>query len=171
MEPLYDQSGEVYSWITRQTGRIVDLLGRHVAFVEGENVYNWGGQHIGWWQKRHIRNHDGDVALFLHRARDFWAYQAGSRNGTSAAYRSTDPYAASARAAATQSRLPVGVGAINAILEAKRDSTDLRETGVSNMTDPHLKVVATPRPTPLHPKQFFLIVATMTKAFSASKAR
>ena len=71
MEPLYDQSGEVYSWMTRQTGRIVDLLGRHVAFVEGENVYNWSGQHIGWWQKQHIRNHDGDVAVFLHRARDF----------------------------------------------------------------------------------------------------
>ena len=41
------------------------------------------------------------------------------------------PYAASARAAANQNRLPVGVGAINAILGNKPEppSTDLRETG------------------------------------------
>jgi hypothetical protein len=63
--------------------------------------------------------------------------------------------------------LPVGVGAINAILGTKREppSTDLRETGVSNMTDPHLKVVGTPPPDTASSEQFFLIVADYDQGF------
>jgi hypothetical protein len=40
MEPLYDQSGDVHGWINQATGRIVNLRGQHVAFVEGDSVYN-----------------------------------------------------------------------------------------------------------------------------------
>ena len=39
------------------------------------------------------------------------------------------------------------------------------------MTDPHLKVVGTPRPDTASSEQFFSSSPTMTKAFSASKAR
>jgi hypothetical protein len=68
MEPLYDRSGHVHGWIDRQSDRIINLRGRHVAFVEGDSVYNWRGQHVGSWHDDHIRNHTGQVAVFLRGA-------------------------------------------------------------------------------------------------------
>jgi hypothetical protein len=71
MEPLYDHTGQVYGWINQATGRNLNLLGQHVAFVEGGNVHNWSGQHIGWWQEQHIRNHAGEIGVFLRGAGSF----------------------------------------------------------------------------------------------------
>jgi hypothetical protein len=39
-----------------------------VAFVEADSVYNLHGQHLGWWQRDHIRNHAGEVVVFLRDA-------------------------------------------------------------------------------------------------------
>jgi hypothetical protein len=69
MEPLYDRSGRVYGWIDGRTdGWIVNLDGKHVAFVEGDSVYNRRGQHLGWWLRDHICNHAGEVVVFLRDA-------------------------------------------------------------------------------------------------------
>jgi hypothetical protein len=64
MEALHDQSGGVYCWFDQGSGRIISLRGKNLAFVDGDSVYDWGGQHIGWWQDGHIRDRQGAVALF-----------------------------------------------------------------------------------------------------------
>jgi hypothetical protein len=68
MEPLFDQRGQVYAWLQTATGRIINLNGQHVAFLVGENVYNWRGEHIGWWVNRHMRDRRGAVAVFARDA-------------------------------------------------------------------------------------------------------
>jgi len=68
MEPLYDQSGQAYCWIDRQTGWIISLKGQHLAFVAGDSVYSLSGRHIAWWEQDHVRNHQGAVAVFLANA-------------------------------------------------------------------------------------------------------
>jgi hypothetical protein len=68
-EPLHARSGEVYAWLDRGAGRIIGVRGAHLAFINGDGVYNWRGQHVGWWQDDHIRDQSGRVALFLRRAK------------------------------------------------------------------------------------------------------
>lgn len=68
MEALYGRAGSVFGWIDLDTGRIINRAGRHAAFVVGNNVYNWSGRHVGWWHDNHLRNHSGQVALFLRGA-------------------------------------------------------------------------------------------------------
>lgn len=64
MEPLYNQKGQVYAWLDEVSGRIISLRGQHVAFLNGSNVYNWKGAHIGWWENGHMRDHRGAVVVF-----------------------------------------------------------------------------------------------------------
>jgi len=63
MEALYDSSGRVYAWLD-EGGRILGLGGNHLAFIEGDSVYDWHGQHVGWWGNGHIRDNAGAVAVF-----------------------------------------------------------------------------------------------------------
>ena len=63
MEALYDSSGGVYAWLDER-GRIIGLRGDHLAFIDGDSVYNWRGQHVGWWRDGHIRDSSGAVAVF-----------------------------------------------------------------------------------------------------------
>lgn len=63
MEALYDKSGRVFAWLDER-GRIIGLRGNHLAFIDGDSVYNWRGQHVGWWQDGHIRDNSGAVAVF-----------------------------------------------------------------------------------------------------------
>jgi hypothetical protein len=63
MEALYDHSGRVYAWLD-EGRRIIGLRGNHLAFIEGDSVYTWKGQHIGWWGDDHIRDKTGAVAVF-----------------------------------------------------------------------------------------------------------
>src|ERR1700730_11880423 len=69
MEALYDRTGRVYAWAQLDSGRIYSLLGKNLAFIHGDSVYNWRGAHIGWWHRDHIRDNAGAVALFLSDAR------------------------------------------------------------------------------------------------------
>lgn len=64
MEALYQQTGAVYAWLDERSGRIIGLRGQNLAFVDGDSVYGWPGQHIGWWVDGHIRDHGGAVAVF-----------------------------------------------------------------------------------------------------------
>lgn len=70
LEPLHGRSGEVYAWLDRDNGRIIALRGAPAAFIFEDSLYNWRGQHIGWWADDHIRDHAGRVALFLRRAKN-----------------------------------------------------------------------------------------------------
>jgi hypothetical protein len=64
MEALHDRTGRVHAWLDKASGRIVNLNGRHVAFVDNDSVYDLGGSHIGWWRDGHIRDRNGAAALF-----------------------------------------------------------------------------------------------------------
>ena len=64
MDALYQSTGAVYAWLDQSSGRILDLRGQNLAFVDGDSVYAWSGQHIGWWGDGHIRDHSGAVAVF-----------------------------------------------------------------------------------------------------------
>lgn len=68
MEALYDQRGQVYAWLQEDSGRIISLRGEHVAFIDGDNVYNCHGQHLGWWDHGHMRDRHGAVVVFTSRA-------------------------------------------------------------------------------------------------------
>jgi hypothetical protein len=68
MEPLYGDGGQVFGWIDLPSGRIINRDGQHAAFVIGEDIYNWHGQHVAWWLRNHVRDHAGRVALFLRGA-------------------------------------------------------------------------------------------------------
>src|SRR5262245_51041443 len=68
MEPLYNRSGRVAAWLQEDVGRIVGLDGRHLAFIARENVYDWRGNHVGWWADGHMRDAEGAVLLWLSTA-------------------------------------------------------------------------------------------------------
>jgi len=68
MEALYDRAGRVYGWLQRDTGRIINPRGQQIAFIDGDSVYNWHGQHVAWWHDDHICSHSGQIALFLRGA-------------------------------------------------------------------------------------------------------
>jgi hypothetical protein len=71
VEPLFDRLGAVFGWIDLQSGKIVNRQGRHSAFVANGSVYDWRGRHVAWWHDDHIRNHSGQIALFLRDAGGF----------------------------------------------------------------------------------------------------
>ena len=68
MEPFFDRTGKVHSWIDFERGRIVDLWGRHVALISSNAIFDWEGRQIGWWHGDHARNLSGQVAGFLRGA-------------------------------------------------------------------------------------------------------
>ena len=68
MEPFFDRTGKVHSWIDLEAGRIVDLWGRHVALISSNAIFDWEGRQIGWWHGDHARNLSGQVVGFLRGA-------------------------------------------------------------------------------------------------------
>ncbi len=64
MDALYNRHGQVAAWLDRVECQIVDLSGKHVAFVDGDSVYDYSGSHVGWWRKDHIRDSRGAVGLY-----------------------------------------------------------------------------------------------------------
>jgi hypothetical protein len=73
MTALYDDSGSVAAWL-HESGRIYDLDGQNLAFVDGDSVYDWSGNHIGWWQDGHIRDSVGAVAYFTTEAKNLGVF-------------------------------------------------------------------------------------------------
>jgi hypothetical protein len=61
MDALYDRFGKVIGW-TDQNGRIMNLQGRDWFWQDDAgNVYDYAGQHHGWWKNGHWRGSDGGV--------------------------------------------------------------------------------------------------------------
>jgi hypothetical protein len=69
MQPLYGRTGQVYAWLQQDSGHIISLRGEHLAFLVGNTVYSWrGGQHLVWWEHRHMRDRRGAVVVFARGA-------------------------------------------------------------------------------------------------------
>jgi hypothetical protein len=56
MKALYDRHGQVYAWLQKATGLVMDRQGRHVALIRGGNVHDYQGRHLGWWDGDHVRD-------------------------------------------------------------------------------------------------------------------
>lgn len=77
MEPLYDQNGRVHAWLQEDTARVINLRGQHVAFLRDDNVYDWSGNHLGWWVDGHMRDHRGSVVVFTRDATNLFVGKPG----------------------------------------------------------------------------------------------
>jgi len=42
-----------------ENGRFVDFDGRHIGFIKEENLYNYSGQYVGWYEGGIMRDHEG----------------------------------------------------------------------------------------------------------------
>lgn len=45
-------------------GRFVTFLGINLGFLDGDNIYNYKGKHVGWFSEGLIRDHHGHVVGF-----------------------------------------------------------------------------------------------------------
>jgi hypothetical protein len=64
MDALYDRSGQVIGW-TDQHGRIMTLQGQDWLWRDHNgNVYDYRGNHRGWWKNKHWRGPDGGVVAW-----------------------------------------------------------------------------------------------------------
>lgn len=75
MDALYNRRGQVAAWLDRVAGEIVDLTGQHLAFVDDDSVYDYSGNHIGWWQNDHVRDSRGAVGFFTRHANSMGIYR------------------------------------------------------------------------------------------------
>jgi hypothetical protein len=63
MQPLYDFSGQVVAFI--EGTRIISPSGESLAWLDNSgNVYNYAGDHLGWWSSGHVRGPDGGVIVW-----------------------------------------------------------------------------------------------------------
>ena len=57
---LIDKDGEAVAYIATDNERTIYLWkGRPVAYLDGENVYGFNGNHLGWFIEGVIFGHDG----------------------------------------------------------------------------------------------------------------
>ncbi len=92
MDALYNRNGQVAAWLDRVAGEIVDLSGQHKAFVDGDSVYDYSGNHVGWWQDDHIRDGSGAVALFCRTAQNVGVYLPYLAYGPYQPYKAFSPF-------------------------------------------------------------------------------
>jgi len=66
MTPLHGKKGQVVAFLA-DGGRIVSLKGKSLAWISGENVYNYTGDHLGWWADGFLLGPDGGVMAWQTR--------------------------------------------------------------------------------------------------------
>ena len=69
MTPLHGRKGQVVAFLA-DGGRIVSLKGKSLAWISGENVYNYTGDHLGWWVDGNLIGPDGGVMAWQTRTAD-----------------------------------------------------------------------------------------------------
>lgn len=70
MLPLYDYTGSVVGWLG-DSGRILNRSGQSAFWIaETGDIYDYRGEHHGWWDNGHWRGHDGGVVLWTQEARN-----------------------------------------------------------------------------------------------------
>jgi 4-fold beta-flower domain-containing protein len=67
MIALYDRRGKVSAFLAAN-GRIVSRTGESVAWIQNGSVYDYHGQHLGWWENNHMRGSDGGIVVWLQGA-------------------------------------------------------------------------------------------------------
>ena len=66
MTALHGKKGQVMAFLA-DGGRIVSLKGKSLAWISGENVYNYAGHHLGWWADGFLLGPDGGVIAWQAR--------------------------------------------------------------------------------------------------------
>ena len=60
---LYDSEGEAVAYIDLSDDLTIYLWeGKPVAYLDEEDVYGFNGNHLGWYSRGSIIDHDGDAA-------------------------------------------------------------------------------------------------------------
>jgi len=63
IDVIYNRFGEpIFRVLT--DGRIVTFAGKSAGFIEGDNLYNYKGKHVGWFSEGLVRDHHGHVVGF-----------------------------------------------------------------------------------------------------------
>jgi hypothetical protein len=62
MEPIYNRRGQVVAW--HNESEIYHLNGTHAAVINGQNVYNHAGKHLGLFKDGLFRDYRGGVVAF-----------------------------------------------------------------------------------------------------------
>ena len=63
IDVIYNRYGEPVLRLL-DNGRIVDFNGKNFGFIDGINLYNYGGQHVGWYENGIMRDHNSFVVGF-----------------------------------------------------------------------------------------------------------
>ena len=67
-EAIYDRNGNAVAFL--RGGRIVSLSGGSIAWLDSSgNVYDYRGEHLGWWHQGHMRGHDGGIVGWVRGAK------------------------------------------------------------------------------------------------------
>jgi hypothetical protein len=66
MTPLHEKKGQVVAFLA-DGGRLVSLKGKSLAWISGENVYNYTGDHLGWWADGNLIGPDGGIMAWQTR--------------------------------------------------------------------------------------------------------
>jgi hypothetical protein len=66
MTPLHGRKGQVVAFLA-DSERIISLKGKSLAWISGENVYNYTGDHLGWWVDGCLIGRDGGVMAWQTR--------------------------------------------------------------------------------------------------------
>lgn len=62
-DTIYDRYGKPILRLL-DDGRFVDFGGQNIGYLDGQDIYNYQGKHIGWYDKGIIRDHIGNCAGF-----------------------------------------------------------------------------------------------------------
>ncbi len=62
MTPLFDKNGQVAAFLGAN-GRIVGTSGASIAWTSAGGVFDYSGNHLGWWDNDHMRGPDGGVVV------------------------------------------------------------------------------------------------------------
>jgi hypothetical protein len=58
IDTIYNRYGEPRLRLF-DDGRLIDFDGRSMGFLNADNLYNYNGQHVGWYEGGIMRDHDG----------------------------------------------------------------------------------------------------------------
>ena len=64
---FYDQTGRPVAY-TQDGIHIYTFLGKPVAYLHGDSVYSFSGNHLGWFEDGWIRDNSGSCVFYTHDA-------------------------------------------------------------------------------------------------------
>ena len=94
---LFNKDGKATAYIDTKDEMSVYLYdGKPVAYIDKENVYGFNGQHLGWYDKGLVRNHEGKIVgatkEATNRYTQYEPYKSYKQYKPYKAYKSYPPY-------------------------------------------------------------------------------